>query len=748
MLLLVRIQQWDQKTEKSEPKFAQLLTNLHEQLPKGQKVSFELVSERQHIYFYVSVSDRLRELITGQIYAIYPGAVIEEQFKDYALPEKVKDGALVSSQLKNKRIDIYPWKRFDEFESDSLAGLFTTMSKAGEGQQLWVQVVVEPQEDNFFFNLRRGITAFLNRIRRWFRFRDRLKARRQKEFRKHEFDALSKKAEERHYHTVIRMAAFAKDSTSAEGQLRALEQAYAQFNSLDFNQFVPTGRARGDGALKRWQQRSLNGSSLKGISELAGLYHFPDPDIVPHIVHVMARRAEPPMDLPHAEDKGVLAFGATNYHNQNISFGMFREDRARHLYVVGKSGTGKSKLLEQLISTDIRDGKGVCVMDPHGDLVDAVLRHVPKERANDVVYFNPMDTEFPIAFNPMEAVSPELKLRVTIGFIEIFKKLFGANWTPRLEHVLRQTTLALLDSKGTTVFSILKMLSDKNYRQTIVSRIEDSVVKNFWVNEFAAWSEKFDNEAITPLLNKVGQLVSTNLIRNIIGQPFNTFNFRQIMDNQKIILVKLNKGLLGEENAALLGAMMITKIQQAALERADTPEEERKPFYLYCDEFQYFATNTFAEILSEARKYKLSLTVAHQYMGQLNDYVKTTIFGNVGTIIGFRVGAEDAAVLEQEFTPVFKTRDIINLAVQEFYIKMSVKGETRDAFSGRTLYCETPTMKKSHAKEIIDFSRETFARPKKDVEELMRKWDESGGDISEEAWYSGALDEDFAAPIV
>ena len=385
-------------------------------------------------------------------------------------------------------------------------------------------------------------------------------------------------------------------------------------------------------------------------------------------------------------------------------------------------------------------------MDPHGDLVDAVIKHVPKERVQDVVYFNPMDTEFPIAFNPMQAVNPELKLRVTIGFIEIFEKLFGANWTPRLEHVLRQTTLALLDSKGTTVFSILKMLSDKNYRQKIVSKIEDAVVKNFWVNEFAAWSEKFDNEAITPLLNKVGQLVSTNLIRNIIGQPFNTFDIRQIMDNEKIMLVKLNKGLLGEENAQILGAMMITKIQQAALERADTPEEERKDFYLYVDEFQYFATKTFAEILSEARKYRLSLTVAHQYMGQLNDYVRTTIFGNIGTIIGFRVGAEDGAILEQEFNPVFKVRDIINLAVREFYIKMSVKGETRDAFSGTTADCFTPD---KHLKdEIVEFSRKTFAKPKAEVEELLRKWDESGGDINEEAWYSGALDEEFAPPIV
>jgi hypothetical protein len=358
-----------------------------------------------------------------------------------------------------------------------------------------------------------------------------------------------------------------------------------------------------------------------------------------------------------------------------------------------------------------------------------------------------MDTEFPIAFNPMEAVSPELKLRVTIGFIEIFKKLFGANWTPRLEHVLRQTTLALLDSPGTTVFSILKMLSDKNYRQAIVARIEDSVVKNFWVNEFAAWSEKYDNEAITPLLNKVGQLVSTNLIRNIIGQPVNRFNIRQVMDEQKIMLVKLNKGLLGEENAALLGAMLITKIEQAALERADMDESERKPFYLYCDEFQYFATDTFAEILSEARKYRLSLTIAHQYMGQLSDLVRTTVFGNIGTIIGFRVGAEDAGILEQEFTPIFNVRDIINLAVREFYIKMSVKGETRDAFSARTLDCPTP--KESFKDQIVENSRKIYAKPKEEVEAMLRKWDEAGGtDITQEAWFTGAQDEPFEAPII
>ncbi|MBT3835552.1 type IV secretion system DNA-binding domain-containing protein [Candidatus Peribacteria bacterium] len=745
MLLLVRIQQWEEKEAKTEPIFAQLLTNLHEQL-KNKKISMEMVSYRQHVYFYMQIPDNLRELIEGQIYAIYPDAVIEEQFEDYAKKENIKDGILLSSQFGSKRTDLYPWKRFDEFERDSLAGLLTVMSKAKEGEQLWAQVVVSPRQDNFKFNVSRTFKFFRNRIRKWFRLRDYVKARSQKGFRTRERDAISSKTEERQYDVSVRVAAFAGDADKAQNQLKALEQAYFQFNTIDHNGFTIGSRLRGEAALKRWKNRGLSGGSLMGIKELAGMYHFPDPDIVPHIVHVMARRSEPPMDLPKAGESDVIPFGHSNYHNQKIPFGILRADRSRHLYVVGKSGTGKSKMLEHLIARDMQDGKGVCVMDPHGDLVDAVIKQVPEDRIDDVVYFNPMDTEFPVAFNPMEAVDPKLKLRVTIGFIEIFKKLFGANWTPRLEHVLRQTTLALLDSKGTTVFSILKMLSDKNYRQTIVSRIEDSVVKNFWVNEFAAWSEKFDNEAITPLLNKVGQLVSTNLIRNIIGQPFNTFNIRDIMDNQKILLVKLNKGLLGEENAALLGAMMITKIQQAALERAEMDESERKTFYLYCDEFQYFATDTFAEILSEARKYKLSLTVAHQYMGQLIDKVKTTVFGNIGTIVSFRVGAEDAVSLEKEFTPIFNVRDIINLAVREFYIKMSVNGQTRDAFSATTMDCETP--EDNYAKRIIERSRENYAKPKKDVEDLLQKWDESGGDISEEAWYSGALDEEFEPPIV
>jgi hypothetical protein len=311
--------------------------------------------------------------------------------------------------------------------------------------------------------------------------------------------------------------------------------------------------------------------------------------------------------------------------------------------------------------------------------------------------------------------------------------------------VLRYTTLALLDSPNTTVLSILKMLTDKNYRQKVVARIQDNVVKSFWVSEFAAWSEKFDAEAITPLLNKVGQFVATNMIRNIIGQPTTQFQIRDVMDSRKILLMKVSKGLLGEENSSLIGSMVITKLYQAAMSRANVPEAQRTDFYFYVDEFQNFATDTFAEILSESRKYHLSLTLAHQYMGQLSDVVRKTVFGNVGSIVSFRVGAEDADILEGEYNPVFKERDIINLGVREFYIKMSVNGEVREAFSGRTL--DVPRMKEDNTQLIIEASRAKYCRSRAEVEQNLQKWDEaaSAPPSKEEV---ASVSEEFEEPLI
>ncbi|MBI2463982.1 type IV secretion system DNA-binding domain-containing protein [Candidatus Peregrinibacteria bacterium] len=725
-----------------------MLVNLHETL-HGEKIGFEIISHNQHVYFYIRIPNHLRELIEGQIYALYPDAEIIET-KDYIKNETLQTRSLAAAYLSLKRSDIYPLKTFKDFDGDSLAGVLAILTKATDDEQIWIQMIVSPREDNWSLNFTRSWKIKTVGIKNLFRIKDYFKTKSKAVIKSRDHEKFEEKAKSHIFRASIKIAYISNTKEKALQKLGALARAFTQFNTIDFNQFQTHRVSNTKNFVEKYTNLQVYGTDYDfSAEETASMYHFPDPDTVPHIVHVMARKAEPPQDLPKlgaVDAKDVSFLGVTNYHNQNIKFGIKRNDRRRHLYIVGKSGTGKSKLLELLIISDILAGHGVGVLDPHGDLVDNVLKHIPKERMDDVIYFNPADSEYPVAFNPLEQVPQELRIRVTIGFIDIFKKLFGANWTDRLEHVLRYTTLALLDSPNTTILSILKMLSDKNYRQKIVANIEDSVIKNFWVNEFAAWSEKFDNEAIMPILNKVGQFVSTSLIRNIVGQSENKIDIRQMMDSKKILLMRISKGNLGEENAQLMGAMVVTKIQQAAMSRTDTPEDERKDFYLYCDEFQYFATDTFAEILSEARKYHLNLTMAHQYMGQLTDKVRTTTFGNVGSMINFRIGAEDAAIMAKEYTPVFEVRDIINLGVREFYLKMSVDGEIRDAFSGYTL--SVPKPPEDHSEKIIEKSRKKYARPREEVERDLKAWDESAIGEEEKSPASAQLEENFDEPLI
>lgn len=738
VLLLVRVPQG----ENEESTFEQLLVNMHDGIAGGQ-FACELVSYNQHIYFYIRAQKNMREFFEGNIYALYPDAEIFED-DEYATPKILEKHHLAAAELSLVRSDIYPISTYKSFDKDSLSGIFSVLSKADGDEQIWIQIVMKPLKDDWRLNFVRSWKMKLIRFVNVFRMRDYFKVKSKRDISVQDRQVFNDKASKRSYRVGIRMAFSAATKQAAANKLNALVKAWAQFNTIAFNEFKAHSLRPGL-FIDLYQQGNFGKSFVFNVEEASSIYHFPNADVVPHIVHVLARKAEPPRDLPRpgtVADDQLCLFGTTNYHNQQYEFGLKRGDRRRHLYVVGKSGTGKSKMLELLINNDIQAGHGVGVLDPHGDLVDNILDYVPKERLKDVVYFNPADSDFPVAFNPLESVEPDFRIRVAIGFVDIFKKLFGSNWTPRLEHVLRYTTLALLDSPNTTVLSILKMLSDKNYRQKIVSNIQDSVIKNFWVNEFAAWSEKFDNEAIMPILNKVGQFVSTPLIRNIVGQPSNRIDIRDIMDNGKILLMRISKGNLGEENAALLGAMVVTKVQQAAMSRTDTPEDQRRDFYLYCDEFQYFATDTFGEILSEARKYRLNLVMAHQFMGQMSHNILTTAFGNVGTIMNFRVGADDAAVLANEYTPIFNVRDIINLGVREFYVKMSVDGEMRDAFSGRTLDVKKP--ERSYAKEIIEHSRSLYSRPKAEVEKDLASWDESGDVKGPQSM----TDEDFAEPLI
>lgn len=740
--LHVIVPQGEEANPKKENLFQELLVNLHN-IVKNKTISLEYFGYEQYTYCYVVVPDSLLETVEGLLYSSYPDCEIKAT-NDYSLVFDPETQNIAGTSLKLKFFDVYGFKTYDKFAEDSQSNLFSVISKVATGEQVWVQIVINPREETAAYHFSRNWSMRFARLRQIFHVRDYMRAKGENSIKQKRSELSKEKYGLEPYQVVVRCAYIAKDTTTAIRRLRAVVNSFYQFNATDLQEFTAPKPSTSMSFINTFRKRSVSGAYLMSVKEIATLYHLPNSDHVPHIVHVLAKKSEPPQDLPRKGTKGITPFGVTNYHNNQVEFGIKRSDRRRHLYMVGKSGSGKSKLLEMLIKADFDDGKGVAVMDPHGDLVDNVMRYIPKHRIKDVILFDPSDTEFPIAFNPLETIDDAYKMQLTIGFIDIFKKLFGNNWSDRLEHVLRYTTLALLDSPNTTILSILKMLTDKNYRQKIISRIQDSVVKNFWVSEFAAWSEKFDAEAITPLLNKVGQLVSTNMIRNIIGQPVNKFSIRDIMDNKKILLMKVSKGLLGEENSSLMGAMIITKMYQAAMQRAELREEEREDFYFYIDEFQNFATDTFDEIISEARKYRLNLTIAHQYMGQLSGLIQKTVFGNVGSIISFRVGSDDAGILADEYNPIFKARDIINLGVREFYTKISVDGEIREAFSARTI--DVPPITTDYSKEIIEHSRKTYCTPRAEVEKLLSKWDEAGE--FDESNVAPELEQPFEEPLI
>lgn len=446
--------------------------------------------------------------------------------------------------------------------------------------------------------------------------------------------------------------------------------------------------------------------------------------------------APPPSDLPiygqvNSEEE-VCFFGRTNYESELESkryvFGIKRNDRRRHFYIIGKSGVGKSKMLELMIRQDIAFGHGLCLMDPYGDIIENILDFIPENRIKDVVLINPSDINWPTSFNPLRNIAPEMKHQTTHGLIEIIKKQFGASWTPCLEHVFRFTCLALLDYPDATMRGIILMLTNGNYRKKIANHIQDEMVKRFWEIEFADWSEKFDTEAIIPLVDKLGQFSSNPLLRHIFSQKENKIDFEKIMEERKILLINLSKGKLGEENASFFGSIFVSKIYQVGMARANMKENAKKDFYFYIDEFYNVVTDNFINILTEARKYGLCLTLAHQYRGQLNSEVMATIMGNIGTTVIFRLGGEDAAAFEKEMTPIFRAKDMINLGIQEFYVKMTINGDTADPFSAETLKVLEPTHS-SYKEKIIEYNRQNYCAP---IEEVKRKILEEDSLISAE----------------
>lgn len=433
------------------------------------------------------------------------------------------------------------------------------------------------------------------------------------------------------------------------------------------------------------------------------------------------------------EDTNVTPIGFCNFRNQKRKFGIKLDDRRRHVYIVGKTGLGKTTLLENMALADIKAGRGVGIVDPHGEFAERVVGFIPEERLEDVIYFNPSDMEYPIAFNPIDQVGTEFRHLVASGMMGVFKKIWPDVWSARMEYILNNTLLALLEFPNSTLLGIMRMLSEPVYRRKIVENLKDPVVRAFWVNEFAKYTQRLETEAVAAIQNKVGQFVSNPLIRNILGQPHSTLNMREILDKGKIFIVNLSKGKIGEDNSALLGAMIITRLQLAAMSRVDVPEEKRRDFFLYVDEFQNFATESFSNILSEARKYRLSLVLAHQYIGQLiheqNTKVRDAIFGNVGTIVAFRTGGADAEFLEKEFMPEFVQNDLVNLAKANVYIKLMVDGVASRPFSAETLPPQKPPLV-SYRDVIVKNSSEHYGTPRKVVEEkIASEWQTTGETI-------------------
>jgi len=708
-----------------EDAMAAFLQSLHRILPNGTPLSLEMASSNQFIKFYMVIPKFQKNLFESQLYAQYPDAEVEE-VKDY-LPD-LKNAAVV--QMKFKHWSIYPLNTYHNLEEGLLKTLSAILSKTENGEEVYFQLVLTRIGSKWWD---RGLHSL-----QYYLFGGKSKTEDSKSPTEYKWS-------QDMYKGKLRVAYIAADKFTAEGKLKSLVgvfKALKGHNELKRKKYFVSREE----LLQSFKARIYESGDLWNPVELATIYHFPYAgSIVSNVVKSTSKHAPAPDTLPIRgliEEDEASFFGETNYRNEKKVFGIKRIDRRRHLYVVGKTGSGKSRLLEMLLISDIQSGQGCCLIDPHGDLADELLMFVPKERIDDVIYVNPTDRDFPIGFNPLEPVeSYEERQHLSRFFIAIFKKLFAENWNSRMEHLIRYITLALLETPDSNVLGITRMLSDINFRQRVIKQLQDPVVKSFWTNEFSTSNEQFIDVAAVPIMNKVGQFISNPIIRNMVGQRKNMLDFDKFMNEGKIVIVNLSKGKLGEDNAALLGSMIITKIQQAALARAGIAEEQRRDFYFYVDEFQNFATEAFSSILSEARKYHLDLTIAHQYIAQLPDDVKATAFGNVGSIIVFPVGGDDAAYLTKEFSPTFTADDMINLNVREMYIKMSIDGKQNPPFSGRTINVPKPEF--DYSADILDRTRAKYARNRVTVENEIAKWSSSSESVS-----SSGSDGDFPEPII
>lgn len=686
-------------------------------LKKSEFLSFEILSTQQTIYFYCYTPERLKEYIKSSISASYPEAIIKELKEDPLanIVNLVQSDTPSAHSFKTGRLELasqqyLPLKNYQEFKDiDPLVTVLSTLAKTQPQDHILLQYLINPNPDSWN---KIGLSS------------PELSPEEntETEAQQNSKKLAQQKKSDQNLRIAIKTLVVSDSKERANLILETLATAYNSISKSESNylklrkvylfkqQFLKT-------VLKRSFAR--NKKQFFSLDELATLYHLPNQQLatIPNIAWGKKLLGEPPENLPVVTTttpeeikKEINIYAQTVFKNQTVKYGLLREDRRRHMYVIGKTGTGKSTLLANMAISDLKKNEGMCVIDPHGDLVETLLNYIPSHRINDVVYFNPADQERTVQINLFEGKNLVHRELIASGIVSVFKKLYEYSWGPRLEYILRNSLLTLLKTDKAKLSDVLDLLTNKNFRNKIVENLDDPILKDFWVNEFNKMPDRLKAESISPILNKVGQFTSSPLVRNVVNTSQSSFSIEETMDQGKILLANLSQGKLGEDNATLLGAMLITKIQLAAMARVNVEESQRKDFYLYVDEFQNFATQSFIKILSEARKYRLNLILANQYIDQIPEEVRQAIFGNCGTIASFVMGASDAELFTREYGNKYTAEDLVSLDRYQIINKIMVDNIMSAPFPAYTLPLYSSINQRKE--KVIRSSRERYAKKK------------------------------------
>lgn len=687
-------------------------------LEVGDVVAFEIVGRKTDIRFYVSAPNKIIDLVEKIVYGYYPSAELHKVDEPNIF---TKDGKVSYASLITKGAPYMPLRSYKDLPSDSLNSLMSEMSRMDDDEGAMIQLLIRPTDSAWKKAGKSYVSSTKkdesNPEKATFKSDSKMLERIDDKTSKPGFDA------------AIRLIVSSPTKQLADAHLRNMKNAFSQFDS--HNSFTGAklhfkGEFMLDVVYKFFPVFEMFGwrtSSILSSEELAGLFHFPNKTVeTPHIQWLKAKSMPVSADVPSS---GGTFVGVAQYRGVRRPVHIHDKDRMRHAYIIGRTGTGKSELLIEMIKQDIEAGHGVCVIDPHGDLIEDALRFIPPSRAEDVILFDPSDTERPMGLNLLEAQTEEQKHFITGAIINLMYKLYDPQRTgiigPRFEHAVRNAMLTIMYDEGSTFIEIVRIMTDQKFVQELLPKVQDPIIRRYWTDQIAQTSDFHKSEVLDYIVSKFGRFVTNKMMRNIIGQSKSSFDFRDVMDDGKILLINLSKGKLGEENSTFLGLLIVPKILAAAMSRVDTPMEKRKEFFLYVDEFQNFATPDFATILSEARKYKLALTVANQFIGQMDEEVKNAVFGNVGTMMVLRTGVTDASFLQREFQPYFGESDIVNQERFHAYMKTIVNNEPVNPFSidmtkDYTKHMAAREQGEKIAQAIIQLSRLKYGRPRDLVE--------------------------------